>query len=274
MLDADIRSCFDQIDHDTLIAQIERRVSDRDMVKLLRAWLRCGIMYEGTVSDPVAGTPQGAPLSPLLANIALHVLDVEWEKTGSSLGVLVRYADDLVILCRSRVRAEEARRRIGHVLGGLGLQLHPDKTRIVFIGDGSDGFDFLGFHHRMVDSGKYRGRRYLHKWPSRQAMATIRDKIRHLTARRYASRDLHSVVADLNRVLHGWGGYFRHGNSGRKFVAVDSYVHERLAKLAAVKHGRRSTGLASWRNYSWVTSLGIYRLTGTVQWWSPTHARR
>lgn len=267
ILDADISNCFDQIDHDALIAQVERRVSDRRMVKLLRGWLRRGAVQGGVTSESGAGTPQGSPISPLLANIALHLVDTEWETASSTLGTLVRYADDMLILSRSRFRAEEARRRIETILATLGLQLHPEKTRIVYIGAGSDGFDFLGFHHRMVDSGKYRGRRYLHKWPSRQAMASIRDTIRQVTARHQASRDLNEVVADLNRVLRGWGGYFRHGNSGRKFVAVDSFVHERLAKLASIKYGIRGPRLASRHSYGWMTGLGVYRLTGTVRWW-------
>ena len=214
VLDADIKACFDEIDHEALMGQVERRVVDGEMLKLLRSWLRAGVFEGGLVSDSETGTPQGSPISPLLANIALHVLDQAWAAMAG-LGTLVRYADDFVVLTTSRQRAEEARRRIEVVLAGLGLRVHPDKTRIVFLGDGQDGFDFLGFHHRKTPS-KFGDRRYLSKWPSQRAMASIRAKVRERTDRRFASRDLDDIVADLNPVLQGWGTYFRYGNSNRK----------------------------------------------------------
>jgi RNA-directed DNA polymerase len=249
---------------------VERRVSDRRMLKLLRSWLRAGVFEGGLVSDVEAGTPQGSPISPLLANIALNVLDEAWA-TWAGLGTLVRYADDFVVLTTSRQRAEEARRRIEAVLAGLGLRLHPDKTRIVHLKGGEDGFDFLGFHHRKTES-KWGNRRYLSKWPSTRAMSSIRAKVRDHTDRRFASRDLHDVVGDLNPVLRGWGAYFRYGNSNRKFAAIDSYVHWRMSKLASVKYATRGRLRTSRFNYGWLSEFDTYRLTGTVRRWRPAHA--
>ena len=207
----------------------------------------------------------GAVASPLLANIALHMLDEAWAGGGQRLGVLVKYADDLVVLCATRAQAEEARELVAAVLDGLGLRLHPEKTRIAHLARGAEGFTFLGFEHRMRESWRQPGRWYLQKWPSRRAMASIRGKIRDRTDRRYARLPLEWAVEDLNRVLRGWGNYFRYGNSGQKFSQIDCYVNERLAILASAKHGLQGRNWVSRFNHEWVTQLGVYRLNGTVR---------
>jgi hypothetical protein len=184
------------------------------------------------------------------------------------LGTLVRYCDDFVVLAPTRARVIEAKARIEAILEPLGLRLHPEKTRISCLKEGKEGFVFLGFEHRMCESKKWRGNWYLQKWPSPRAMASVRAKVKQRTARRSASLPLDFVVEDLNRVLRGWGNYFRHGNSARKFSVIDSYVHLRMAMLASDKYGLHGRNWATRFTYGWMTDLGIYRLTGTVRYWA------
>jgi hypothetical protein len=139
-----------------------------------------------------------------MANIALHVLDEAWQQEGRRLGTLVRYCDDFVVLSPTGQRAEQACDLAARVLERLGMRLHPEKSGIVCLTRGGQGFEFLGFHHRKVESWKWRGRFYLQRWPSARAMRVLRDKVRAATACSKAVRPVSAVVADLNPVLRGW----------------------------------------------------------------------
>ena len=273
VVDADVQSFFDQIDHDVVLRLVERRVSDRQVLKLLKGWLRAGVMEDGQWRSTIAGTPQGGVISPLLANIVLDVLDRVWEQRCGHLGVLVRYADDLVILCRSEAAATESRRRVGLVLERLHLQLHPTKTRIVDLRMGREGFDFLGFHHRVKESWRWRGHWYLYSWPSSQAMKAIRQRIKAtLATRHYLSYSLRDVVDLLNPVLRGWAQYFRRGNASRQFAAVDQYVTFRLARFDQDKRARDSLGWTKPELLEQFRIACVYRLTGTVRYSPRAHA--
>ncbi len=265
VVDTDIKSYFDTIDHDRLMAMVAERISDRRMVKLIQKFLKAGVLEDGKVRALTTGTPQGGVISPLMANIYLNYLDKIWMEQCCDIGVLVRYADDLVVLCRSEVKAQEALRRLNRVMVLLGLQLHPDKTRLVNLKGGEKGFDFLGFHHRKVCSWRY-NKYYLLRLPGRKAMKSVREKVRSVVgSRRGLHRPLKEVISELNPIVRGWGNYFAVGNSSQQFQKIDSYVQERLFLFLSKKHAKRGRGWSvRWKHINF-RAEGLYFLSGTVK---------
>jgi group II intron reverse transcriptase/maturase len=272
VLDADIRDYFGSIDQTKLMRLLEQRISDRRVLKLLRQWLDAGVMEEGQSSATLVGTPQGGVISPLLANVYLHVLDRIWEDRSAHLGTLVRYADDFVVMCRTRAAVDEAQQRVSAVLARLGLELHPEKTRVVDLSWGHEGFDLLGCHLRKRLSGPIRERThrrvyFLQRWPTQRAMQRVRTRIRELTPRGRCHEDLRSVIADVNAVVRGWGQYFRTANAATRFAQLDRDVEDRVPGLVLKRHGSRC---APGRTAAWdrpfFEALGLCRLRGTVQY--------
>ncbi|MCE7872257.1 group II intron reverse transcriptase/maturase [bacterium CPR1] len=265
VIDADIEDYFSTIDHEKLMTMVSRRISDRRVLKLIRQSLEAGVLEEGVVRTVSSGTPQGGVLSPVLANVYLNYLDKVWAAKFSRYGTLVRYADDLVVLCRNEADARRSLQCLKAVMERLGLRLHPIKTRIVDLRRGSEGFEFLGFHHRKVLSWRYH-KHYLQRWPRAHAMAALREKIRDAVGpRSLLSRSLEDIIAKLNPILRGWGNYFAVGNSAKHFSAADSFVRERLCLFLSKKHRKSGRGWATrWRHIDF-RAKGLHHLTGTVR---------
>lgn len=211
VVEVDLKSFFDTLDHELLVARVAEEIADGKVLALVRGWLVAGVMEEGTVRTQTAGTPQGGVISPLLANIYLHAFDRAMTRRGYKVA---RYADDLVVLCKSPKKAQRALEVVQHLLTeDLKLTLHPEKTRLTSF---REGFEFLGFHlHRRF------------KKPRAKAVAVFKDKVRHLT-RRTRPASLDTVIADLNPVIRGWGTYFRGANWKMIAEETDAWIRMRL----------------------------------------------
>lgn len=226
VVDADLAGYFDSIPHERLMARVEERISDGRVLDLIRGWLGQDILRGMERWTPTAGTPQGAVISPLLANIYLHPLDEHMAAHGYRM---VRYADDFVVMCRSREEAEAALAEIRQWVAENGLDLQPDKTRLGDCRQPGEGFDFLGYR---FEAG--------HQFVREKSLTRLKDSIRAKT-KRTRGQSLARIVGDLNPLLRGWFGYFKHAHSNT-FVRLDRFVRRRLRALLRKQEKRPGFG--------------------------------
>lgn len=265
VVDTDIQGYFDAINHDKLMKLVEMRLTDRRVLKLLRQWLKAGVMSDGKYQESETGSPQGGVISPLLANIYLHCLDVMWEKHGSHLGKLVRYADDLVVICKTRKDADHALKLVTNIMKILELTLHPEKTKLVSMWDGKGGFDFLGMHHRRLSTETGKGQKYstTHQFPSRKAMKKMREAVKGVLASRSTLvLDVHTLIEKLNPKIRGWRNYYG-VNTARKWLnKIDWYILLRFTMWWNKKrqNKRHLSGIKNVRRMS--HKLGLVKLAG------------
>jgi len=238
-VDADFESYFDTIPHERLMQRIEERISDGRILGLVRGWLGQDIMQDLQRWTPTEGTPQGAVISPLLANIYLHPLDNLMAARGYRM---VRYADDFVVLCKSREEADAALAEIRAWVADNGLRLHPDKTRVGDCRQAGEGFDFLGYRFEA-------GRRFVRK----KSLDRFKDKIRDKT-RRTRGDSLARIIDDLNPTLRGWFAYFKHAHP-RTFIVLDKFIRRRLRSLLRKQEKRPGFGRCQADHQRWTIAF-------------------
>jgi len=253
VVDADLKSYFDTIPHDRLMDRVRTSISDGRLLALIESFLRQDILKDMERWRPTTGTPQGAVISPLLANIYLHPLDLLMEESGYRM---VRYADDFVIVCRTQAEALAAFRQIEAWVTANGLTLHPDKTRIGDCRQPGQGFEFLGYRFEA-------GHRFVRK-KSRKA---VRDKVRSKTGRSRGA-SLERIISDLNPVLKGWFGYFKHAVRS-EFRALDGLIRRRLRAILRKQDKRPGFGRANTDHQRWPNAYfaahGLFTLTAAHQ---------
>lgn len=227
VVDADIEKFFDNVNQEKLMKLVEQRISDRRILKLIRQWLISGVLYGNVLTVSELGTSQGSVISPLLANIYLNTLDRLWEKYGLAHGILVRYADDMVIISKNKKSANHALHLLQYIMAKLDLKLHSVKTKIINMWDGTEGFDFLGLHHRRFSKINKRGNRYgeMYQYPSKKAMKKMKRTVKEIINQRYllVKRE-EELIKVINPKIVGWRNYYRTRNDGKWMKAIDWYI--------------------------------------------------
>lgn len=243
VVDADIEKFFDNVNQDKLMTLIELRISDRRILKLIRQWLKSGVLYGNILEISELGTSQGSVISPLLANIYLNTLDRLWEKYGLTHGILVRYADDTVIICKNKKSANHALTLLQYIMGKLDLKLHPVKTKIVCMWDGKEGFDFLGMHHRRMTTETRQGNTFqeTYQYPSRKAMKKMKSAIKsNVNSRSLLVAKEEDLIKNLNPKITGWKNYYTTKTSNKWMQALDWYIICTFTRWYNKKHQRRN----------------------------------
>ena len=253
VVDADLQSYFDTIPHDPLLAKVGRRIGDGHVMALIQGFLKQDIMEDMKRWTPTSGSPQGAVISPLLANAYLHELDVEMREAGS---VMVRYADDAVVLCCSREEAEAALARMRAWVSANGLNLHPDKTHVGDCRVAGQGFEFLGYR---FEAGQ--------RWVRKKSLMALRDKVRARTPRN-RGQSIECVIASLNPMLQGWYGYFKQADRFT-FSTIDGFIRRRLRAMLRKQQHRPGQGRCLHDHKQWPNSffadLGLFTMSAAHQ---------
>lgn len=243
VVDVDIQGYFDNINHEKLMKLVEQRISDKRVLKLIRQWLKAGFVKDDQFHETDLGSPQGGVISPLLSNIFLNYLDTIWEKKFSEVGTVVRFADDLVVLCKTKEQALKAIDVLKAVFAKLELQMNTSKSKLVNLWDDKEGFDFLGMHHRkvpkLVKSGQ---KRYiLRSFPSKKAMKSMKETVKEVTEPRSRLHwTMNKMVEELNPKIHGWKNYHSIDSFATSFLnKIDWYIRKRLILFWNKKRNRR-----------------------------------
>ena len=250
VVDVDIKGYFDNINHRKLMLLVEQKISDKRILAMIRNWLKAGVMIDGSLELPELGSPQGGVISPLLANIYLNVLDHLWEKRFKHLGTLVRYADDLVVMTRSKRDAMETWKILKGIFHKLVIEMNEEKSRMVNIWDDKDGFDFLGFHNRKFPRMKKGGKifYFMEHIPKKAAMKKMRSKFReYISPRNRLHWDTLDFIEGLNRKIRGFKNYYKISVMAIRWLTrIDWYIR-RLLVLHYNKRRNNRNKVSNWK---------------------------